>query len=41
VTTEERIYETDEFQVWSENVEGMIGDESEGDDCDEVICADR
>ena len=29
----------DEFEVWSESIEAVIGDESEGGDCDEVICA--
>jgi len=35
---EEMVYERDEFSVWSK-AEGVIDGESEGGDCDEVICA--
>ena len=36
---EERICERDEFLSLEWKVEAVIGDESEGGDCDEVICA--
>jgi len=36
---EKKICERDEFLSLEWKVEGVIGDESVGDDCDEVICA--
>ena len=38
VTLKERVCEIDEFFSLEWNAEGVIGDESEGGDCDEVIC---